>query len=712
MPRRPASTGPAGALPAELTSFVGRRAEIVEVRAWLKATRLVTLTGPGGVGKTRLALQVATTLARAFQHGVRLVELTDATPDTITAAIERAVPLDHLRDRELLLVLDNCEHLAEPLAEVVDVLLRGAPRLRVLATSRIPLGIRGERAHLVSPLTVPPAGDPAPARYSSVRLLIDRAHAAGRALTDHDLPDAAELCRRLDGLPLAIELAAHRLSVFHTLSELLTQLDRDPFRLLTGGATGSAPRRHRTLRGAIEWSHTLCLPAERVLWARLSVFAGDVDLPAAEAVCAGGEVDDVVDALAGLVRQSVLIAVPGAAGTRYRMLDTFRQYGALRLPERDLRCQRHADYHVALAERAFGSYGIDWTRRLRDELLNLLAAMDWCRQDGALRVVTALLRARAFGPIDLPVQISGAEDQVVPLALAAWDAQWRGDRRAGEEIMARAARCEPSPLSDAAIAFMAGNQRWLDADPAGIALLDDARNLFAVRDVHVVRLCRGIAIALVEPDTCTAVDATRTYLAECERTGAVWAVPVARWMVGVACWRHGNLPAATASAREALRGQHERGDSTGAMWSLELLAWIAADNRQQALSARLLAACDRLRAAAGVRLDGLPAIRAMHDGVTRRVGPTTEVPTYEQGLALALGEQSSAAVGEGVAQLTPREAEVALLVADGRSDKDIAAELVISVRTVTTHVQNILRKHGFRSRTEIVALAVEPTTTH
>src|SRR5882757_2487742 len=278
MPRRTANST---ALPAELTSFVGRRAEIAETKRLLRSTRLVTLLGAGGVGKTRLALQVATALERSYAQGVHLIELTDVSPDQLADVLgESPAP-----DRDMLLVIDNCEHLIEPLAAVVDRALRSTARLRVLATSRAPLGIRGEHTQHVRPLTVPPEHDMASAKYESVRLLIDRARAAGMEITEADLPVAAELCRRLEGLPLAVELAARRLSVFKTLPELLAQLDRDRFRLLAGGAADTAPRHQRSLHDVVSWSYELCSPTEQVLWARLSVFSYDVDLPAAEAVC-------------------------------------------------------------------------------------------------------------------------------------------------------------------------------------------------------------------------------------------------------------------------------------------------------------------------------------------------------------------------------------------------------------------------------------------
>jgi non-specific serine/threonine protein kinase len=327
-----------GDLPAEPSSFVGRRAELAEVRHLLRGTRLLTLTGVGGVGKTRLASRVAGQVRRSFPDGVRLVELAGLRdPRLVPRAVANAVGIadqsardevevlvECLSDRQLLLVVDNCEHLLPAVARLLLDLLRGVPGLRVLATSREALEVTGERLYPVPPLAVPDRGP-------AVALFAERAATAcpDFALTDANAPLVAAVCRRLDGIPLAIELAAARLRSL-SLAQVAGRLD-DRFALLTAG-NHTTPRQ-QTLRGTIDWSFALCSPPERLLWMRATVFAGGFDLAAAERVCAGAGLreGELAQALAGLVAKSVLGTVDGAGGRRYRMLETIGEYGLARL---------------------------------------------------------------------------------------------------------------------------------------------------------------------------------------------------------------------------------------------------------------------------------------------------------------------------------------------------------------------------------------------
>ncbi|MDW4907105.1 LuxR C-terminal-related transcriptional regulator [Streptomyces sp. ADMS] len=399
-------------VPAETTSFVGRRDEQAEVRALLARARLVTLTGPGGVGKTRLVGRVAARVARAFPDGVCFVHLADLDdPDLVPRAVadtlglydhsthRRARTLDalvaRLRSRRLLLVLDNCEHLHGACAELTGTLLHGTTGVRVLATSRHRLGLTEEHLVDVRPLPVPdPDGDLSAAhRHPALALFADRAAAAapGFTLTPANRTAVARLCRGLDGLPLAIELAAARMGeqgeqgepVIDGLAvdDLRTRIDDDDHRHHVD------PRhdRHRTLRAAIDWSHRLCTPAERLVWARASVLAADFDLETAEAVCGEG-VDDVLEAVSGLVAKSVLSREPGPHGcVRYRLLDTLRQYGLDRLrqppgAERAVR-RRHRDWmqtRASVYEHAwFGPDQQQMAARLRADRSNLRAVLDF-----------------------------------------------------------------------------------------------------------------------------------------------------------------------------------------------------------------------------------------------------------------------------------------------------------------------------------------------
>jgi len=336
-------------VPESLSRFIGRDDAVAAVERLLGSARLLTLTGAGGSGKTRLASHVAHRAAGAYPDGVTWVELAsvreaERLPETVLAAIGAeqgsrpalAVLLDVLRDRRVLLVLDNCEHLVSAAAELAETLLLATPGLRVLATSREALGISGEHAWLVPGLSLPDVGA-APDAISaseSVRLFVDRAQSALASfrLTPANAPAIARIARRLDGLPLAIELAAARVRTL-TPDQLADRLD-DGFRLLTSSAR-TAVARHRTLRAAIDWSYQLLDARERLLLQRFSVFAGDVAIDQIEAVCAGGDLDasDVLDVLAQLVDKSLVVVLELGETARYRLLETIRQFAHEKLSE-------------------------------------------------------------------------------------------------------------------------------------------------------------------------------------------------------------------------------------------------------------------------------------------------------------------------------------------------------------------------------------------
>ncbi|WP_169949348.1 AAA family ATPase [Microbispora sp. H11081] len=397
----PAGWRQEGNLPVELTSFVGRTRLLATLRHKLQEYRLVTVTGIGGVGKSRTALRLAHQVRRQFRDGVWYVDLARLQDPamvyhTITAALGIAdqspregsdTLTEWLADRELLLILDTCEHLVDACARLTQDLLDTAPHLRILATSRRSLNAPGEYTVAVPPLSVP--GDrPSENPYTNeaVELFGTRASAVvpDFMVDETNVSAVAELCRRLDGIPLAIELAAVRL---RTLSvEQILALLADRFSLLAGASRTALPR-HQTLRAAIGWSHELCEPAERLLWARLSVFAGDFELDAARHVCAGEALpaDAILDVIGGLVDKSVLLSFPTPAGQRYRLIDTLRQYGGEWLDKLgetpDLR-RRHRDYYLQLAERSEDSWSgprqVHWYTRMRQEHDNIRVALDYC----------------------------------------------------------------------------------------------------------------------------------------------------------------------------------------------------------------------------------------------------------------------------------------------------------------------------------------------
>ena len=362
-------------LPVNTTRFIGREGEVAAVRELVVNQRLVTLTGSGGAGKTRLALQVAADLVDHFADGVWLVEFGPVADSSMVAQTCAAVlsvreepgrePLatlvDHLRARDVLLLMDSCEHLVAACAGLANTLLRAAPKLHILVTSREVLGIGGETTWRVPSLTLPPKPPPPPRpdsleQYEAIGLFIERAHAANAAfhITAQNAAAVVEVCARLDGIPLAIELAAARVRMM-SAEQIAARLD-DRFRLLTGGSRAELPRQ-QTLRALVDWSHALLQDAERVLFRRLSVFAGGWTLEAAEAVCTGEGLDpyDVLDLTIQLVDKSLIIADEQDGQERYRMLETIREYARECLAEaRETETARsmHLEFFLGLAERS------------------------------------------------------------------------------------------------------------------------------------------------------------------------------------------------------------------------------------------------------------------------------------------------------------------------------------------------------------------------
>ena len=404
-------------LPIQLTSFVGRQREIAEVAALVQESRLVTLTGPGGAGKTRLALQVAAELLDGSGDGVWFVDLAPlSNPDLVPAALAFAVGLrdqpgrpiletliDALRSRRLLIVLDNCEHLIDGCARLLDQLLRTCLAVRVLATSREVLGVAGEHRYLVPPLDLPTDDAWADSPSGAVLLFAERAQDHSHFVLDEStFPIVVELCRRLDGMPLAIELACARLRSM-SLKDIKDRLDQR-FRLLTGGSRAALPRQ-QTLRSLIDWSYDLLSVPEQVVFERLSAFAGSFDLTAAEIVGSTDEVDsfDVAEVVGLLIDKSLVMAEGEAVGVRYRLLETIRQYAAERLAAGGETAAitvglAHARHYLALAEEAAphlrGHGQAEWLDRLDVEHDNLRVALHELLQgthdDEALRLTVAL----------------------------------------------------------------------------------------------------------------------------------------------------------------------------------------------------------------------------------------------------------------------------------------------------------------------------------
>jgi predicted ATPase/class 3 adenylate cyclase len=529
-------------LPAQLSTFIGRETEVAAVGDALRDARLVTLTGVGGVGKTRLALQAAGEMVQEFPGGAWVVELgglTDALvlPETVASAMRIAPPpgtsivealTTALSEQPTLMVLDNCEHLLEGVAQFVGDMLRAAPDLRVLCTSREGLGLPGERIMAVQPLAVPSEqGAEDAADSDAVRLFVERAHGvrSSFALGDENVAAVVRICRRVDGIPLAIELAAARVRSMAP-GEIATRLDQR-FQLLSGGTRG-AVNRHQTLRRAIDWSYELLAPEEAELLQRLSVCVAGFDLAAAEAIGTSDTIDalQVVDIVDRLVDKSLIDVEDVADATRYRLLETIREYAFERLEtagRTDEARARHAEHFTEIAERVgSGLRGSDeraWLERAERDLDNVRAAVIWSTErDGAtlaLRILMALalhgVRIEA-GVCSWAASVAAAatpDDERYPVALAAaawWlvrDGDVAGADRLGGEALA--ATTTDSPLSievrcrvyatTAAVEFYAGRtdveqaEGWVEC----ARRLDDAyEEALACTMVGVHRMFGGL----------------------------------------------------------------------------------------------------------------------------------------------------------------------------------------------------------------------------
>ena len=583
-----AETTPLSNVPAPLTSFVGRHAELQEARKLLLSSRLVTLTGPGGCGKTRLALELARSLPDRFPDGVRLVELEAVSdpalvPQALAAAlgIGEGAPLgvggdasrplmgkltDYLRGRELLVVLDNCEHLIGACARMAEQVLRSAPKARFLATSRERLGVDGEVLLPVPPLRVPGPRDLDPERIAqsdAVQLFTDRATAVRPAFTldATAAPAVSRICRLLDGIPLALELAAARVRILPP-PQIAARLD-DRFSLLTSGSRGALPR-HQTLRAAVDWSYELLAGPERELFSQLSVFVGGFTLEAAEEVCGaeGQEPGEVLESLTRLVDQSLVVS-EDRGHARFRMLETLRRYAGERLAESgqadELR-RRHAQCFLRLAERAEplirGPQQATWLRRLEADHDNVSAAIDWARHrdpEVAVRLASALAYFWLIGRHRSEVRQRLAE--AVDTARAASPAS-----RARALIWAaQLANVEGRPDQAAAQAREAYGLARDAGDPWWVALCEAILGLTTGFSGEI-----GRAGELLE--------ASR---ARFRALGDDWGAALASMLLGYASTFAAQPERAEELARLGLDGFRAAGDQWGQTMALELLGLLA-----------------------------------------------------------------------------------------------------------------------------------------
>jgi predicted ATPase/DNA-binding CsgD family transcriptional regulator len=715
-------------------------------------------------------MQVGAQSARAFRDGVWLVELAaladgSLLTQTVASALgmrDQAAREPHrqlsayLAERQLMIVLDNCEHLLDDCARFVDGLLRVAPGLRFLATSRQPLGIGGEQIVVVPPLSVPDAGDALPAealaRYDAVNLFVERAGAVqpGFCVTPENQASVARLCAQLDGLPLAIELAAARLRSL-SVQQVADRLE-NRFRLLTGGSRAALPRQ-QTLQALIDWSYELCSGEERLLWSRLSVFASGFDLHAAEAVCAGHDLpaDNILDHVDHLVAKSVLVAEEHDGEKRYRLLDTIRQYGRDRLAERggdaELR-RRHRDFYLRMAERSVsewcGPWQARWLSRLRAEHANMRSALEFCISDPheaqvGLRLAGVLRFHWVMGGflsegrhwLDQALEL-GAEptpQRADALWVAAWVALLQGDMR---EATRRLAECrqladqlgdplvggEVARFSGLAAVFRGDNDAALPLLETAIGVLESAGDADAV----ILTLYHVAVAASLLGESDRARAACQRAIGISDACGERWARSWVLWGLALDGWLQGDLVSAAGVARESLTIKTEFDDRLGAALSVELLAWIAASRGQFEHAARLLAAAGAIWRSLGTSIAAFGPQRAgFHDDSERRVLRGMSERAYraavaegarltvDQAIAFALedGRAPSRATAGADEPLTRRQLEIANLVAEGMSNRQIAERLVVSLRTVDGHVEQILARMGFTRRAQIAAWVAE-----
>jgi len=808
-------------LPQEQNSFVGRERELDKLQQLVGVTRALTLCGAGGIGKTRLALRMLAAVADDFPDGVWFVELGDLQqPDLVVARVASAVGVDEepgrplletladaLRPRRLLLALDNCEHLIDACARVGQRLLSSSPGLRLIATSREPLHVAAETVWQVPPLSVAPGGaaaDPDEAyRYEAVRLFADRAAASlpGFTIGRANAAAVVALCRALDGVPLAIELAAARIRTL-SVEQIAARL-ADRFRLLTTGSR-TAPPRHRTLRAAMDWSYELLTASEQVLLRRLSVFVG-WSLEMAEQVCSDDAIpaSDVLDLQASLVDKSLVVLEPEVLGqARYRLLHTIREYAAARLADAGESAAfqlRLRDYTVNLAEHnlAIGmavipapwSARVDVFRRYDVEAGNVMRVLSRCLAQGdtemGLRICSAvrpcwIVRgtfAEGGELLDsfLAVDAPGVSPQIRGIALvgraqlALSSDPAMAESRAGEglelcraagdefwtasalnllsEIALHTGRAdEAASAADEALSIAQGaGDAWNEGYALGIRAaiaaqlgrLREAEQLGASSISLMRRIDQqwGVARALLGLGDLARLrgdsgGAHARYLEALAILREIDARPdIARCLAGLArvALDLGSIGQARQHLSESIRLSHTTGSRIGVARGLEAFAALAAAENRPELVVQLTAAASALREAAGfpalagARVERyLASARTLGEPAIARLWAQGLAMSGEEAVALALdgpGEEGGrdtvtlAVVGAYQAPpalpgaLTPREGQVAALVADGRSNKAIADELVISPATAARHVANILAKLGFSSRAQIAAWA-------
>ena len=803
-------------LPIQMTRFIGRQKEMADIRRVLASSRLLTLTGTGGSGKTRLAIEAVRQVLGTYKDGIVWVELTSLSEGSLVAQtvattlgvleqpgqeVERSLE-GFLGDKQLLLVLDNCEHLIAASARLVDRLLRACPQLAVLATSLESLRVEGEVAWPVPPLSIPGEELVSADRlqqYEAVALFLDRARSVSPkfALTNENAAAVGRICRRLDGLPLALELAASRANML-TAQQIANRLD-DRFTLLKLEARVPVHPRHQTLRATIDWSYGLLAADEQKVLRRIAVFEGGCSLETAELVCVDETLpaERIFESLAALVARSLVSAdTIGQKQARYRMLESIRAYTLQKLSEAGelaLMRDRHLDHFLDRAEEAApklnDSYQQLWLNWLEGEHDNLRAALAWSLENGrieaGLRIATALVRfweirgymhegqtwfERLLAQVDKDVPTAVHANA---LAYASFLTMLLGDAETtmvyGQQAiaLAEAAGGEGSQILIIALASLASAARaagdfrtscaleereirLLRRVPGqefflGMALLAHGSVAIELAEYETARtsLTESLAIAREAGDSFRTAHALNTLgdLARCEQRyedaqtlyehseallrelGAKHDLASVLYNLGQTCLYLGNIERAYVLFCESMAAHETLQNAPGVAECLTGFAAIALLRGRPAAGARLLSAAQALgdqRPAAtslrrSTRLEYERSLALAHERLTEAEFLTEQAIgtalSLERAVVFArdlpLKEESTPASSDTADSLTGREREVVALIGQGKTNSEIATELVVSKRTVETHVGHILSKLGVSSRGQIMLWAID-----
>ena len=751
-----------GNLPADVTTFIGRRHEMAEIRKKLTTARLVSLVGPGGVGKTRLGLRIASDLARGFSDGSWLVELAEVrdaalVTNAVLAALDlrdqaganpREILVAYLQDRELLLLLDNCEHLLGAAAELATEILRTADGVRVVTTSREPLQVSGEHVVPVPPLELPRGDGEEPLgqlrQNEAVMLFTERAAAASGAfeLSTSNRASVVSICRRLDGLPLAIELAAVRTRALSP-EQILDRLS-DRFALLTGGGRSALPR-HQTLGMAIDWSYDLLTEAEQSLLRRLCVFAGRFTLEDVEAVCTSqdGRAIDALATLSSLVDKSLVTKKDFGGVASFRLHETMREYASARLRDanedellRDRCVEHYRTTCLQLAEQA-RYHLVEWLSWAELEIDNIRAILYECVARGdlarGLDIATSMRyywithgtteSIRWFDQL-----LASGEGSPTTLVRAYYVRGWlsllKGDAVTAERWIVQAIDTARETGQRALLSeslSLGATIENLAGDPeAARQHLDEAEAM--TPDLHdfptTIELVLSRAIhAIFQGDLETAKAASLQGLHLSREAGDQYQLESMLLNLGQVAMLSGDTNAGKSWSVEALQVARHIDNRLAQYWVLATLGWHAANDGRPRVAAQLLGAAETLAMQTGADMMGpaVPLLAQAKESAMGALGATKFEVEFELGkrlsrevaLRLALGKSDQVEVGvsngANAGPLGKRELEVARLVAEGLSNKQIATRLFISDRTVATHIGNILNKLGFNSRAQVAS---------